>query len=80
MEEKNSQNQKELLDPEVKNKITIILYQDGELRVNGPLENEPLALWMIEKAKDAIKRAHMPKPKIMPVKGNMLNFARKKRF
>lgn len=35
--------------------LTITLSQDGKVLVNGPIANEPLALWMLDKAKDIIK-------------------------
>ena len=64
--------------------LQIRLTNEGQLLVTGKvIENEPLALWLIEKAKDIIKahnfnearkRAEEDRPKIEP--GGIMNFAR----
>lgn len=56
--------------------IYIILTENGKLEINGEvLKDEPLALWMLEKAKDGIKKMHTPAPKLT-APGSILNFAR----
>ena len=34
--------------------LTITLNKNG-VNVNGPIQNEPLVFWMLEKAKDVVK-------------------------
>ena len=61
--------------------LTVKLYPTGKIDVTGPIANEMLCLFLLEKGKDIIK-AYAAKlelenrPKI--VKGGMLNFARKR--
>jgi hypothetical protein len=35
--------------------LTITLLDTGQIQTSGPIQNEALALWMLDKAKDAIK-------------------------
>ena len=37
-------------------KLEITWLDDGKVSVSGPIGNEPISLWMLEKAKDAIKQ------------------------
>ena len=39
--------------------LTITLRDDGHVKVDGPIQNEPLALWMLNKAEDLIKSHNM---------------------
>jgi hypothetical protein len=64
--------------------LQIRLTSEGQLLVTGKvIENEPLALWLLNRAEDIIKahnlqlahrRAEEDRPKVTP--GNMMNFAR----
>lgn len=38
----------------------------GHINVEGPVNNEMLSLWMLEKAKDAVKDQHIPKKLVKP--------------
>jgi hypothetical protein len=57
--------------------LTITLNDEG-IRVDGPIKNEPIALFMLEKAKDVIKAHNIManQPKIQKP-GGILNFARR---
>ena len=38
------------------NKIELVITLNGnDISVTGPIKNEPIAIWMLEKAKDIIK-------------------------
>jgi len=63
-------------------KLTITLLREGGVKVDGPITNEPIALWLIDKAKDVVKAFNMQQamnnqPRIAKP-GGMMNFARKK--
>lgn len=63
-------------------KLIIVLQKDGNVYVEGPMKNEPLALWLLDKAKDIIKAFNIQQvinsqPRIEKPHG-ILNFARKK--
>ena len=55
--------------------LTITLSTEG-VGVNGPITNEPLALWLIEKAKDIIKAHNIlaNQPKITTSNRNIFGF------
>lgn len=36
-------------------KILITVNKDGQINVEGCIQNEPLAFWLLDKAKDIIK-------------------------
>jgi len=60
--------------------LTITLHETGKVEVNGPLANEPLMFWLLEKAKDVTKAHNLRlavenKSKITPVH-NIANFVR----
>ena len=58
-----------------------IIWNEQGIGVKGIVKNEMAALYMLEKAKDLIKRINAPQistAKIVP-KGGILNFARRKR-
>ena len=57
--------------------LTITLNSDG-VNVSGPIRNEPIALWMLEKAKDTIKAHNLleSQPKVQPA-GGIMNFAKR---
>ena len=60
--------------------ITISLNENGQLLAKGKvLKDEPMALWMLEKAKDAVKQMHTPEPAMVkPAKGAMINYLGRK--
>jgi len=39
--------------------LTITLQETGHVKVDGPIQNEPLALWLLNKAEDLIKTHNM---------------------
>jgi hypothetical protein len=39
--------------------LTITLDPNGHLKADGPIQNEPLTFWMLDKAKDTIKAYNM---------------------
>ena len=41
--------------------LHIIFKPDGDINVNGCIKNEPMSLWMLDKAKDIIKSYHLQK-------------------
>ena len=59
--------------------LTITLDGNG-INVSGPIKNEPIALWLLEKAKDIVKASNIQdqQPKIQPARG-IMNFVRGKR-
>lgn len=58
--------------------LTIILNSNG-VKVDGPIKNEPLALWMLDKAKDIIKihNIQASEPVIHKPSHGILDFVRK---
>ena len=79
-------NDKEIKPEETKSepqtqevKLTITYRIDGNVGVEGPITNEPFALWLLDKAKDTIKMFNIQRtqPKITPAKGGLMNFARR---
>jgi len=52
--------------------LTITLNKDG-IGVIGPINNEPIALYLLEKAKDIVKAHNLMagQPKIQPANGIM---------
>ena len=60
-------------------KLTISYKSDGSVGVEGPLQNEPIVFFLLEKAKDTIKMFNLKnnEPKVVPAKGSMFNFARR---
>ncbi len=40
--------------------LKIILQPNGAVVVNGPIKNEMLSFWLLDKAKDAIKSLNAP--------------------
>jgi len=63
--------------------LTIILTEEGHVKVDGPILDEPLSLWMLEKAKDSIKafnikRAMDNMPRIQKPTNRIINFVRGK--
>jgi len=62
-------------------KIEIEMLEDGSVKVNGPMRNEPLCFWLLEMGKDVVKSYNRQPSKLIQPKGGILNFARgKKRF
>jgi len=61
--------------------LAITLTPDGQVKVTGPINNEPLAFWLLEKSKDIIKgyNFQQSQPKIQKP-GGMMNFARNRIF
>lgn len=60
--------------------LTIVLDEKGQVNVNGPLKNEAICIWLLEKAKDTIKAFNMQNPsKIVKPQGGIMNFVRGKR-
>ena len=57
--------------------LTITIKQDGNVSVNGPLFQKPICLYMLELAKDVVK-LYNPNKVIVPQKGGIFNFARKR--
>ena len=60
--------------------LTIKLTEEGKVLVSGPLENEPLCVWLLDKAKDIIKadnlrKAIERKPKVDTIH-RIIDFAR----
>jgi hypothetical protein len=62
--------------------LHITLNEAGAINVNGILRNEPLALWLLDKAKDIIKAVNIQVAqdarKIIPAKHGILDFMRRK--
>ena len=63
--------------------LSITLTKEGGVRVDGPIKDEMLCLWLLDKAKDTIKAFNIKvamanQPRI--AKPSILNFARKPRF
>lgn len=63
--------------------LVVEIMPDDSINVTGkPLLNEPIALWMLEKAKDTVKMYHMKlnmekqKKQIVPAKGGIMGFVR----
>jgi len=62
--------------------ISIKIIEDGSLKIDGKvINNEPLALWMLDKAKDLIKGHNLnnflkEQSKVIKPKGGLMNFAR----
>ena len=60
--------------------LTITLHETGKVEVSGPLANEPLMFWLMEKAKDVTKAHNLRlamenRPKVTSVH-NIANFIR----
>lgn len=60
--------------------LTIIITPEGKVNVNGPITNEPLSFWLLDKAKDIIKAYNIQqmminRPIVQP-KGGIMNFIR----
>ena len=72
--------QQEQLPPK-ENKLIITVIQGVPINVTGPINDEPLALWMLDKAKDIIKAYNLQKiqPRITPARGGIMNFIRGKK-
>ena len=54
----------------------------GEIAIDGPIKNEMLCLWLLEKSKDICKAFSQKKPsELIPPRGGMMDFVRRnKRF
>lgn len=63
-------------DQKNKEIILTIKVVQNDLKVEGPINNEPLALWMLEKAKDIIKAHNIManQPKIEKPNRRIFNF------
>jgi hypothetical protein len=63
---------------EKKDIILTITFNDEGIRVDGPIKNKPIVLFMLEKAKDVIKAHNIlaAQPKIQKP-GGILNFVRR---
>lgn len=57
--------------------IQIRFNQDGFAVTGEVIKNEPMALYLIEKAKDTIKAYHVKQNAPVIRKGGVMNFARK---
>ena len=62
--------------------LIIKLTDEGKVLISGPLDNEPLCFWLLEKTKDIIKGHNLKKaldnrPKITPAH-RIINFIRGK--
>jgi hypothetical protein len=57
--------------------LQITLDENGFKVVGEVVKNEPMALYMIEKAKDVIKAYHVKQNTPVIQKGGMMNFARR---
>ena len=76
-------NEKDKLEkPEIKpvKKVVLTITADDEgVKVDGPLKNEAMCFWMLEKAKDTIKMFNMQQPsKIIKPQGGIMNFVRRR--
>jgi len=63
--------------------LTIEFTKEGKINVHGPVTNEMLCYYLLEKGKDIVKGHNLrlmmeEKSRITPVKGGILNFARKR--
>ena len=65
--------------------LTIEFKQTGQILVNGPITNEMLSFYMLEKAKDIVKGHNLKlamqeaQKKVTPT-GGIIDFVRKVRF
>lgn len=59
-------------------KILITVNKDGQINVEGCIQNEPLAFWLLDKAKDIIKVYNIKNNDqlITPAKGGIINFVK----
>lgn len=59
-------------------KILITVNKDGQINVEGCIQNEPLAFWLLDKAKDIIKVYNIKNNDqlITPAKGGIMNFVK----
>lgn len=75
-----------MIGDETPESVTLVIEfkSDGKINVNGPITNEMLSFFMLEKAKDIIKAHNIGlaikerQSKIQPVHGGIMNFARRK--
>jgi len=59
------------MEEEIKDIILTITMHGPEIKVDGPIRNEPLSLWLLDKAKDIIKISNIQanQPKVQPARG-----------
>lgn len=74
------EDKKEIVDNGKKEiQVIITMKESGEISVEGIIANEPLAFWMLDKAKDIIKLYNIKqaqKQQIIQPKGGIMNFVR----
>ena len=58
--------------------FTITMSDDGDIKINGPLSNKPLCLYLLEVGKDLLKAWTPEKPKIEPARHGLRDFMRRK--
>ena len=63
--------------------LAIEFTKEGKINVNGPITNEMLCYFLLEKAKDIIKGHNLKlaieeRQRVMPAKGGIMNFARRR--
>ena len=73
----NQDEKKDLPSEEIK--LIIVAKPDGKIDVTGPIMNEMLCFYLLEKAKDIIKSFNIQRaqPKIVPANHGIMNFARR---
>ena len=58
--------------------LSITLNPDGRIGVQGPIQNGPLCLWLLEMGKLTVIQTNMAPPKIIKPQGSIMDFARKR--
>ena len=52
--------------------LRIVVSDDGQLQITGPIENKVVCLGILEIAKDVVKHYEVPLVQTVPANGNIL--------